>query len=65
MQDMPDSECRVARLGPNEIAVAMHSNHGYLHWTKALLLRDALDDLPGGDDLVGVGVDVVQGRAVI
>lgn len=48
--DLPRSEWKFRRCGADHVAVAMHTNAGYLHWTKFALV-DLPNDLVSGDDL--------------
>jgi hypothetical protein len=58
------SDWTINRVGAKSLIVGAHANCGYRHYTK-IDLADLPNDLVSEDDLKRVGVDVVDGRAVI
>lgn len=61
--NLPRAEWRFERSDADHIAVAMHTNAGYLHWTKFALI-DLPNDLIGSDDLERVLVNEIHGSTV-
>ena len=60
---LPRGEWRWQPCGTDHVAIAMHTHHGYLHWTK-VALADLPNDLVCLDDLERVVIDPVHGSAV-
>lgn len=60
---LPKDEWRGQPCGTDHVAIAMHTNNGYLHWTK-FALSDLPNDLISRDDLERVIVDPGYSPAV-
>ena len=63
MQQLPMSDWQVFYEGNDYLCLAMHSNNGYLHWTKVQLLHP-LENFTSGDDLKSIIVNSVD-RALV
>lgn len=64
MHLLPMSQWSVYYEGGNDICLAMHTNHGFVHWTKVELARP-LQNLTRSGDLKGIIVNAVDGSFVI
>ena len=63
MKQLPMDDWQVYYDGGKVLRLAMHSNNGYLHWTKVQLLNP-LENSSGNDDLKGIIVNAVD-RALV
>ena len=63
MKQLPMDDWQVYYDGGKVLCLAMHSNNGYLHWTKVQLLNP-LENFSGNDDLKGIIVNAVD-RALV
>lgn len=64
MHLLPMSEWSVFYEGGKYICLAMHTNNGYVHWTKVDLVQP-LQNLTSGRDLESVAINLVDGPLVL
>ena len=64
MQLLPMSDWRVFYEGGKDLCLAMHTNNGFLYWTKVTLVQP-LQDLASGSDLESIIVNAVDGPLVL
>lgn len=57
--DLPKSQWKIKRCGPDHAIVGMHTNGGAIYWTKFALV-DLPNDFIGDDDLKRILVDEVH-----
>lgn len=64
MHVLPMSDWCVFYEGGKDLCLAMHTDNGFLHWTKVTLVQP-LQDFSSGRDLEGVVIDAVDGPLVL
>ena len=63
MEQLPLQDWQVYYEGGNELCLAMHSNNGFLHWTK-VELKNPLENFTRDNLLKSVVVNAVDGTLI-